>query len=87
MEKIQTNSTEKFKDTVGNLTVNFRKTVSGNNVTIYAEITQNENKVGTLTYDRNANYLILTLKPYSDVSKDDVKAVYAKVSEWIDELI
>lgn len=87
MEKITTNSTEKFADKVNNLDVNFRKVTSSNNVSIYAEIVQGDSQVGTFSFDKSANYMTVTIKPYSSVSKEDVAAIYSKVPEWITELI
>lgn len=87
MEKITANSTEKFADKVNNLDVNIRKVTSSNNVSVYAEIKQGEIQVGTFSYDKMANYMTVTIKPFSSVSKEDVSAIYAKVPEWVTELI
>lgn len=87
MEKITTNSTEKFKDEVNGITVNFRKTTSSNNVMVYAELMKADSQVGSFSYDEKANYMTLSLKPYSDLPAEDVKAIYAKAPEWIDTLI
>lgn len=87
MEKITTNATEKFADKVNNLDVNIRKVTTPNNVSVYAEIMQGGSQVGSLSYDKSANYLNLNIKPFSEVSKENVEAIYAKTPEWINELI
>lgn len=87
MEKITTNATEKFADKVNNLDVNFRKVTTPNNVSVYAEIMQDDSQVGTFSYDKTANYMALTIKPFSAVNTEDVAAIYKKVPEWIAELI
>lgn len=87
MEKITTNATEKFADKVNNLDVNFRKVTTPNNVSVYAEIRQQDAQVGSLSYDKSANYMTVTIKPFSAISKEDVAAISAKVPEWITELI
>ena len=54
---------------------------------VYAELMKADSQVGSFSYDEKANYMTLSLKPYSDLPAEDVKAIYAKAPEWIDTLI
>lgn len=87
MEKITANSTEKFADKINNLDVNIRKATSENNISVYAEIKQGESQIGTFSFDKMANYMTVTIKPFTSVSKEDIAAIYTKVPEWVNELI
>lgn len=86
MEKIQTNSTEKFKETVNGVDINVRKVTNSSNLTIYGELSKNNTPAGNFSYDKAVGYINISFKPVDVLTTEEQTAICSKVPGWIDEL-
>lgn len=89
MEKKAENSTTNYapeKVTEG-VEINFTKIVSSGKTQISGSIRKASEEVGSVSFDTKDNYLITSLKPYSSLTAEEVKAVYDAVPRCIAEML
>ena len=89
MEKKAQNSTtnyapEKVSEAVE---IHFTKIVSGGNTAISGSIRKEGTEAGTVSYEAAGNYLITSLKPYSTLEPEEVKAAYDAIPDCIAEML
>ena len=89
MEKKAENSTTNYAPEIvaEGIEINFTKIVSGSNTTISGTIKKESTDVGSVSYENQGNYLITQIKPYSNLTGEEVKAVYEAVPECITEML
>lgn len=89
MEKKAENSTTNYAPEIvaEGIEINFTKIVSGSNTTISGTIKKGSTDVGSVSYENQGNYLITQIKPYSNLTGEEVKAVYEAVPDCITEML
>ncbi|RXE62443.1 hypothetical protein [Paramuribaculum intestinale] len=89
MEKKAENSTTNYAPEIvaEGIEINFTKIVSGSNTTISGTIKKESTDVGSVSYENQGNYLITQIKPYSNLTGEEVKAVYEAVPDCITEML
>lgn len=89
MEKKAENSTTNYapEKVTGAVEIHFTKIVSGGNTTISGTIRKGSADIGSVSFETTGNYLITQLKPYGDLTDEEVTAVYHSVPGCIAEML
>lgn len=89
MEKRSENSTTTYSPVVisEDVEIVFTKSTTTGNRTISGQINRGAENAGSVSYEDRGNYLIVSIKPYSSLSPDEVKAVFAEVPSCIAEML
>ena len=89
MKKKTENATVNYdpEQVIEGVEINFTKSVSSGNRTINGTIRKEGSDVGTIAFDERGGFLITSLKPYGDLTQEEVEAVYASVPGCIAEML
>lgn len=89
MEKKAENSTTNYAPVAVSegIEINFIKSVSSGVTTITGTIRKGSADVGSVSYENQGNFLITQIKPYSNLTGEEVKAVYETVPDCITEML
>lgn len=89
MEKRTENSTTTYNPVViaENVEIVFTKNNSAGSRTISGQISKGSENVGSVSYEDRGNYLIVSIKPYSSLTQDEVKALFLEVPTCIFEML
>lgn len=89
MEKKAENSTTNYapEQVSEAVEIHFTKIVSGGNTTVSGTIKKGSADVGSVSFETTGNYLITQLKPYGDLTDEEVMAVYNSVPGCIAEML
>lgn len=88
MKEQTTNSTVNYEPVVvsDETSIYFTKVTTSNNVAVYGKIVKAGAEVGNVSFDKAGGYLITSLKPYSDLTQEEVVGVYQNVPGCIKEM-
>lgn len=67
--------------------IQFTKNVRSTGTTIYGKILKDGAEVGNVSYEESADYLITSIKPVSQLTKEEIEEIYAQVPTCIDEAL
>lgn len=89
MKKKTANSTvnydpEKISETTA---IHFTKVTNASGTTLYGKIVKNDAEVGNVSYDEKGNYMVTSIKPYSTLTNEEVKTIYGRVPDCINEAL
>lgn len=89
MKPKATNSTVNYEPQVVNpqTSLVFTKVINGNNITIHGTMVKNETEVGTISYDKTGDYLIISFKPYSGLTAEEITAISTLAPKCVAEAI
>ncbi len=89
MEKKAQNSTTNYapEKITDNVEINFTKISTPGNTTISGQIRKGSAEAGSVSFESNGNYLITSLKPYSELTVDEVAAVYNAIPDCVREML
>lgn len=88
MEKMEVNSTERFKETVSdNLTLDVTKTTRSGKTSVYGKLLdQDGDQTGHVNYDEKTDKLFMSIDGYSTLSDDEKTAVVETLGKCVKEL-
>ena len=88
MKQKSTNATVTYEPEVvaKDLKVTFTKVTSVNGSTLYGKVDKNGEECGSISYNEKDGYLITNLRALSRFTPEEIKAIHAKVPEWLDEV-
>ena len=66
--------------------INFTKVTNASGTTIYGKIEKNGVEVGNVSYEDKGDYLITSIKPFSNLTADEVSGIYTAVPRCISEI-
>lgn len=89
MKEKRNNAVTHFEvETICNgVNVEFTRVVTGDNMTFSGVISKEDAQVGDISYAQKDDYLIVRLKPCSQLTDDEVAAIYAAMPGYAKELI
>ena len=67
--------------------IQFTKNVRSTGTTIYGKILKDGAEVGNASYEESAGYLITSIKPVNQLTKEEIAEIYAQVPACIDEAL
>ena len=68
-------------------TVEFTKIVNDNNITVHGKIIKNGKEVGSIAYKEVDDYLIISYKPFSALTAEEVASISALAPKCVAEAI
>lgn len=84
LNKVSANSTEKFENNLGStLVMNTTKTTTKSNVTIHSRVKKGDEEVATVSYDSDGGYLLVDIKKFKALLKEEARGILAAASEDI----
>ena len=89
MKEKKSNSVTNFEaeKITDNISVEFTRVVDSGNTTISGTVKKDDQPVGDVSYDRNSNFLITRIKPYSILAREEVAAVHAAIPGYVNEML
>ena len=67
--------------------IQFTKNVRSTGTSIYGKILKDGAEVGNVSYEESAGYLITSIKPVSQLTKEEIAEIYTQVPVCIDEAL
>lgn len=89
MKPKETNSTVNYEPQVVNPQTNlvFTKVINGNNITVHGKIVKNGNECGSVSYEKTGDYLIVSYKPYSALTAEEITSISTLAPKCVAEAI
>lgn len=89
MKKKTANSTVNYDPEVvsENTSVHFTRVTNAAGSTVYGKILKDDAEVGNVSYDSKGNYLIVSLKPYSSLTKEEVNTILSTANNCVCEAL
>ena len=89
MKEKSANSSKTFEPEVvtENVNVEFTRREDSKGVAINGRVVKDGLEVGNISYsNKDTGYFMVDLKPVDALDKEEQKAFFAKIAEWIEEL-
>jgi len=89
MEKKTENATITYEPEVINsdTQVTFTKITNASGTTIYGKVEKNGAEVGSISFETKGNYLITTVKPYSELTAEETATIFGSTPDWIQQVL
>ena len=89
MKEKSANSSKTFEPEVvtENVNVEFARREDSKGVAINGRVVKDNDEVGKISYsNKDTGYFMVDLKPVDALDKEEQKALFTKIPDWIDEL-
>lgn len=67
--------------------VNFSRVVDASGTTIHGKIEKDNAEVGNISFSTSGGYLIVSLKPFAKLDREEITSICQQAPEWIFEAI
>lgn len=89
MKEKTANSSKTFEPeaVTDNVSVEFTRREDSKGVAITGRVVKNDIEVGRVSYsNKDSGYFMIDLKPVDALDKEEQKALFVKVPDWIEEI-
>ena len=89
MKEKSANSSKTFEPEVvtDSVSVEFSRREDSKGVAITGRVVKKDIEVGKISYsNKDSGYFVIDLKPVDALNKEEQKALFAKIPDWIEEL-